>query len=785
MKKHKQGKRRIHFVPAFFIAACIASVLIVSAISCKSSKDECAPGTFWDGAECVDSLRERQPCTGLPEGASWNTASEIDQTWDGEEWIPSATGVYNEEPSSTECRFICNENHTWDGSECLVGTRSGQECSGLPAHASWNTASEIDQTWNGEEWIPPNTGVYNEEPSSTECRFICDNGYLWDGEDCVQDPDSPHTDFEETWWLAADAHIGSHRDGELNALSNLYAAVDDINDLGISSWALMLGDFVHDSPDHLEDYEDAMNELNHPWEDVLGNHDFDRHGTGARVKERTYFSFIAGGVRFIAVSDDGSWNNGDVIEAYQTEKNLMQDQNDWFKAELDGDPGIPTVLLTHQGLWRYYENPSDDGPCFWDLNRRGWLQEDWDNYNIPLWIRGHNHAWRLNENYRGLGVVDVSPGAVANDTGGGIFLTIKRENGTTTITLRFRTHTGEWREVAGYSEYVMEIITAVHDWHDLNNVRYNLDGNFILMNDLDENTPGYDDYNSGDGWEPIGETEAPFTGSLDGRGHSIKGLRINRSTARVGLFGHVETGFISNLSLLDVDISTTGSRAGALAGEIENTYISDCRSTGKVFSSGQYNVGGLVGRAGGRSLIIRSSSSADVTHDWSDGTGSNSGGLVGRTGDHTQLIQTFANGSVNGDSNSGGLVGRSGGEDENTAVYDSYSRGEVQGSGSRIGGLAGRNYGIVFNSYATSKVSGGSDTGGLIGADESTASVQASFWDTQTSGLTESGAGQGLTTEEMKNQVVYENANWDFENTWSIEASLNDGYPHLLHCRFQ
>jgi hypothetical protein len=277
--------------------------------------------------------------------------------------------------------------------------------------------------------------------------------------------DPSHTsdlaDFQETWWIIADTHIGSQRRGEGDPLGNLKAAVADANELGLSQKAIVLGDLVHDDPEFVEPYENAMNGLNHEWVDVLGNHDFDRRGTGKRVKERTFFSKDIAGVRVIALSDDGKWVDGEVVEGYQAETNLMADQNDWFRSELDSDPRKPTILWSHQGLRRMYKNPNDDGPCFWDPARRGWLRENWNDYNIIMWVHGHRHEWTLQEDYRGWGFVDVSPGAMGSPIGGGVYMTFSRRDDVTTITLRFRDHNRrEWISVDGHEEYVMTVATG-------------------------------------------------------------------------------------------------------------------------------------------------------------------------------------------------------------------------------------------------------------------------------------------------------------------------------------
>ncbi len=298
-------------------------------------------------------------------------------------------------------------------------------------------------------------------------------------------------DMEETWWIIADTHIGSHRASEANALENLQKAVADANELGLSQKAIVLGDFVHDSPDFVPDFVNAMDGLDHEWTYVLGNHDFDRHGSGERVMDRNFFKMDIGGIRFIAISDDGSWAGswfpGEVYQAYQTEKNLMTDQNDWFKGELDRDPDKPTVLWSHQGLKRMYERDDDDGPCFWDPERRGWLQENWGDYNIIMWKRGHRHNWNFDEDYRGYGFVDVSPGAMGNDDrAGAVYMTVTREGDTTTIWLRFRDPLlNRWSRSAGVTDYKMEV---VHGWGET--VQQKMTGSGEFNATIDRLLPG-------------------------------------------------------------------------------------------------------------------------------------------------------------------------------------------------------------------------------------------------------------------------------------------------------
>ena len=147
----------------------------------------CLQNYRWEASEkrCIATER-KTACTEIPENAIWNTASTIDQTWDGEKWIPSDITVYNTSPSESECRFKCNEHYNWVESEkrCLADKQQAK-CKGLPENASWNSVDEITQTWDGKDWSPSTGANYNATPSETECRYKCIDGYLWDDAECL------------------------------------------------------------------------------------------------------------------------------------------------------------------------------------------------------------------------------------------------------------------------------------------------------------------------------------------------------------------------------------------------------------------------------------------------------------------------------------------------------------------------------------------------------------------------------------------------------------------------
>ena len=68
--------------------------------------------------------------------------------------------------------------------------------------------------------------------------------------------------------------------------------------------------------------------------------------------------------------------------------------------------------------------------------------------------------------------------------------------------------------------------------------------------------------------------------------------------------------------------------------------------------------------------------------------------------------------------------------------------------------------------------------GGNVG-DPDSGAVESSYYDRDTSGKSDTTQGSaGLSTEDMKRGPgVY--TGWNFTNTWDMQRSKNDGYPHL------
>ncbi|MDP3058437.1 MAG: hypothetical protein Q8N36_03160, partial [bacterium] len=99
-----------------------------------------------------------------------------------------------------------------------------------------------------------------------------------------------------------------------------------------------------------------------------------------------------------------------------------------------------------------------------------------------------------------------------------------------------------------------------------------------------------------------------------------------------------------------------------------------------------------------------------------------------------------------------------------------------------MGGFVGQHLGgTVSKSFSSGLVtSNAGQGGGLIGQNQPPASsVLGCFWDVQTSGQSISAGGTSKTSVQMKTLATLTAAAWNFENIWSIETAVNDGYPYL------
>lgn len=154
----------------------------------------------------------------------------------------------------------------------------------------------------------------------------------------------------------------------------------------------------------------------------------------------------------------------------------------------------------------------------------------------------------------------------------------------------------------------------------LNEVRYNLDSNFVLSNDIIFEASDFEKdgafYNDGMGWVPVGNlyidwiipddnnpelerNEFCFRGTFEGNNHKIYGLKILGGSNNAGLFGSVENAEIDNLNMENTYVRGI-KKAGGIAGFGFRSNFNNCNNEGTVI--GDTLAGGITGEIYGGSI---------------------------------------------------------------------------------------------------------------------------------------------------------------------------------------
>lgn len=253
-----------------------------------------------------------------------------------------------------------------------------------------------------------------------------------------------------------------------------------------------------------------------------------------------------------------------------------------------------------------------------------------------------------------------------------------------------------------------------------------LNAHFVLTADISLNEEA-----AGSGWDPIGKQEAPFTGTLDGQGHTIKNMWMKRPTTNgVGLFGYINNASISNLRLA---ISSNGINGGE-------------------------NVGGICGSANNQCLIQKCSVSGKLTGS------STIGGICGYAYNNTTFEQCYSEGSIstnkiNWYERCSSIVGRGG------KITNSYSTADLTG----------------YDCYAISWEGSASKCyyAGKVSSSCYYFSCDGTYTYYDSSNVTPnhnvSDSRNARSAIQMKTQSNYEG--WDFTDTWKITEGKT--YPTL------
>ena len=238
-------------------------------------------------------------------------------------------------------------------------------------------------------------------------------------------------------------------------------------------------------------------------------------------------------------------------------------------------------------------------------------------------------------------------------------------------------------------------------------------------------------------WTPIGTESQPYTGTFDGDGHRITGLKIDQSgTDCVGLIGRLGSGGkVQGVALTNISVSGAN-YVGGIAGQNDGT-VENCSVNGTVTGRGFTDTGGIVGTNYG--TISGCSAEGTVTGSV------NVGGIAGGSYLGATIVGCYSSAAVEGSSTVGGVVGSLG---NNSSLTACYSTGNVTATrtdgGAYVGGVVGVNaQGTVTACYhATGEItsSGGDRIGGIAGSNGQ-GTFTACYWENNQ----EQGTGSGST----------------------------------------
>lgn len=286
-------------------------------------------------------------------------------------------------------------------------------------------------------------------------------------------------------------------------------------------------------------------------------------------------------------------------------------------------------------------------------------------------------------------------------------------------------------------------------------------------------------------WFPIGMYNK-FAGTLDGQGHSIKGVFIDeRSRNEVGLFSALErTATIKNLTVEGV--INGGDYVGSIVGKTANARIENCSFKGEISAGSEYGyIGGIAGFGSGTiigcktygSMNVRLSFVSDSLLNGASGgiigymtgpttvisscennmnivsNGLSLGGIAGQSMMMSKIENCINNGSVSGYKQVGGVLGRlvvmGGGTPVNACTNNGNVYASDEDAGGIVGvtsggdmhvvgcvnngsveakinaaGILGHNSGVtVETSYNTGEIKAGSFAGGIIAKDSANGAV--------------------------------------------------------------
>lgn len=258
-------------------------------------------------------------------------------------------------------------------------------------------------------------------------------------------------------------------------------------------------------------------------------------------------------------------------------------------------------------------------------------------------------------------------------------------------------------------------------------------------------------------WAPIGNNGNRYTGSFDGKGHTVGGIYINTGNY-LGLFGYIKGGSVQNVGVIRSHIRG-GSNVGAVCGMNSTGAITNCYNHGTVEGPGGF-VGGICGQNLGTVTGCYNYGSVwgaqlgvggvcGVTVAGGSASGCGNGGSVTSTADYA-----------------GGVCGSlSAATEPRAKILDSFNIGIVQGPMS--GGICGFNLqGTITECYYLNTSSAKGVENNYQGSVEATGKSATAFASGEVAYLLGSLFGQTIGTDSFPLQRSANDSNAVFKLTY-------------------
>ncbi|MGN0455403.1 MAG: GLUG motif-containing protein [Acutalibacteraceae bacterium] len=324
-----------------------------------------------------------------------------------------------------------------------------------------------------------------------------------------------------------------------------------------------------------------------------------------------------------------------------------------------------------------------------------------------------------------------------------------------------------------------------------------------LVKNADGNVTNGADFRS---WTPIGDYSNAYQGAFDGHGYAISGLYCyyegsDSEIFRVGLFGYIYFGSISNVGVVD-SYFYAEDYVGGVCGYNTAGTISNCYNSGEVTSISKSLtdcVGGVCG-INYCGTVINCYNTGIVTE--SDGV-ENTKVYVGGVCGHNDVMSTITNcynaGAVSATGNNVTVGGVSGYNDFNSAITNCYNTGLVSATGNNatVGGVSGYNRSTITNCYYLNTVAT-SAVGSDIGSTNLTESkTEAQFKSGEVAYLLQSGQtaddkgnipqvwGQNIDNDKTPDDYPVLSGAKVYENYTYAGCSGNPGNPTIKYSNTQ